>query len=584
MPLPASAVAGVLAVVSVLSPTVRADFTEPVLQHGAASYAQGAAAVQSRSAQAYQRQDTRKQSAKSVILFIADGNGVSSNYATRVWEGQQAGGFGDDHVLAHERMPHIALSKTYNINAQTPDSASTATALNSGVKTMTRVLGVDENARRGRCETLPGSIVTNFAESAKALGKRVGVVSTARITHATPASVYAHSVDRDFEAAVPDGCDTQTDIASQLIDELLSPTPLVDIALGGGLRNFLPTPAAGDPPTGGIREDGINLVQRFQEQGGAYASDRATFEALVLDGQAPVLGLFNLSHMDYEFDRAARPTPQPSILEMTAAAVRALTANNAEGYYLMVEGGRVDHANHDGNLYRTVTDGVAYQEAVQWAMDNTDPEEVLIVSTADHSHGLEFNGYCGRGSPIHGLCMGIDNNGVGHTGDPELGTDGLPYTVAGFMNGFGSVLAVGGPNEIVDGQRVPLTAERAEHPDYAQEAVVPLEREVHSATDVAVYARGPSAHLVDGTIEQNEIYHVMRHALTVDDAAARATYGFGPLASGEQGVEPTGWTVATACVAFVLGVGVSHCCSSSRRGRERVVDGYQSLEGEKGAP
>ena len=152
------------------------------------------------------------------------------------------------------------------------------------------------------------------------------------------------------------------------------------------------------------------------------------------------------------------------------------------------------------------------------------------------------------------------------------------------MNGFGSVLAVGGPNEIVDGQRVPLTAERAEHPDYAQEAAVPLEREVHSATDVAVYARGPSAHLVDGTIEQNEIYHVMRHALTVDDATARATYGFGPLAPGEQGVKPTSWNVATAGVAFILGAGVSQCCSSSWRGRDRVVSGYRSVEGEKGTP
>jgi alkaline phosphatase len=104
--------------------------------------------------------------------------------------------------------------------------------------------------------------------------------------------------------------------------------------------------------------------------------------------------------MDYEHDREAAAAPEPSLTEMTAAAIAALEAAAAAdrdgdggdgsdpGYYLMVEGGRVDHANHAGNLFRTVTDGVAYQHAVRYAMEHTDPQETLIISTADHSHGL----------------------------------------------------------------------------------------------------------------------------------------------------------------------------------------------------
>jgi alkaline phosphatase len=167
-------------------------------------------------------------------------------------------GSGDDYVLAHETMPHIALAKTYNTNAQTPDSAGTATALNSGVKTRSGILGLNESARNSRCEDVPASLVTSFATSAKLAGKRVGVVTTARLTHATPGAVYAHSVNRNYEASVPEGCEAyQTDIATQLFQAMTAPpanaprqrdgaaataaaAPLVDVAMGGGRREFLP--------------------------------------------------------------------------------------------------------------------------------------------------------------------------------------------------------------------------------------------------------------------------------------------------------------------------------------------------------
>lgn len=87
-------------------------------------------------------------------------------------------------------------------------------------------------------------------------------------------------------------------------------------------------------------------------------------------------------------------------------------------------------------------DGIAYQEAVQYAMDNTDSRETLIISTADHGHSITYNGYCGRGSPVTGVCMTVDKTATEHTGVPNIAADGLPYSVISVGNGPGSVLYV----------------------------------------------------------------------------------------------------------------------------------------------
>ncbi|CAN0020403.1 unnamed protein product, partial [Discosporangium mesarthrocarpum] len=145
--------------------------------------------------------------AKNIILFVADGNGVATNYGTRLFAGQVEGGYGDEYVLAHERMPWAALCKTYNTNAQTPDSAGTSTAMHTGHKTKAGVVGVSEVAIRGDCPSIADTKLTSISKEAAGMGKSVGVVSTARVTHATPAGAYAHSVDRNYEASVPEGCD-----------------------------------------------------------------------------------------------------------------------------------------------------------------------------------------------------------------------------------------------------------------------------------------------------------------------------------------------------------------------------------------
>ena len=434
--------------------------------------------------------------ARNVIIMISDGNGVNTNYGARLFAGQQAGGYGDGYIQPQETFPNLALVKTYNTNAQTPDSAGTATAILSGVKTKIGVIGVDEDVVRGDCATLPGNAVTPINRIMSDMGKETGIVTTTRITHATPAASYAHTVDRNYEAEVPAGCDTQTDIASQLLQAMEE--GWIDVALGGGKRSFV----AGED---GKRSDNRNLLDIAVDAGTVVIEDAAAFDAAPVDG-TPILGVFSNSHMDYEADRG---DDQPSLAAMTAKAIEMLqTKSGDNGFFLQVEGGRIDHANHAGNFARTVRDQKAFSDAVAMADEMTDDADTLIIVTADHAHTTAFNGYCGRGSDILGLCMGIDPAGEANTGTPELAADGAPYTVAGYLNGAGSIVSGDGA------ARPAVTQDEATALDYQQQAVVPKVSETHAGPDVAAYARGPWSHLVNGTIEQNMLFHIMQYAAT----------------------------------------------------------------------
>ena len=458
--------------------------------------------------------------AKNVILLVADGNGVTTNYATRLFMGQQDGGMGDDFVQPQEAFPHLALAKTYNINAQTPDSAPTAGAMNTGVKQLFNTINVSDKAVFEDCASVAGNELETFGEMVSKDGKSVGVVSTARITHATPAGVYAKTAARDWEDAVPEGCTAQKDIATQLIDQMKA--GVVDLAMGGGRAMFVgkETTLDNEEGTKGKRADGQNLIEAAKEAGAQYAWNTETFKGLDLAADKPVLALFEGSHMKYEADRT--DADEPSLTDMTKAAIEYLSKNE-NGYYLEIEAGRVDHANHDGNAYRTVTDGAEFSRAVAMADELTDDEDTLIIVTADHEHAIALNGYCGRGSPILGLCFEVNtktgDGNMKHAETPNLGADKKPYTVIGYLNGAGSVLKEQTDGSF-SGEREDVTNEEAQDKEYLQQALIPMSSETHAGTDVAIYAKGPWSHLFDGTVEQNYIFHVMSQAVHAEDAAA----------------------------------------------------------------
>jgi alkaline phosphatase len=184
---------------------------------------------------------------------------------------------------------------------------------------------------------------------------------------------------------------------------------------------------------------------------------------------------------------------------MTAAAIGIL-ARNGNGYFLMVEGGRIDHALHDTNARRALTEIIAFDAAVAAAVRLTDARDTLIIVTADHSHAMTLGGYATRGNPILGTV--VENDAAGYPrATPALAADGRPYTTLGFAIGP----QAGTPRR--DLRRIDTTA-----PDFIQDARVPMKSGSHGGEDVAAYARGPWAHLLHGVQEQNYLYHVMRHA------------------------------------------------------------------------
>ncbi|MEM7420902.1 MAG: alkaline phosphatase [Pseudomonadota bacterium] len=468
--------------------------------------------------------------AKNVILFVGDGMGVSTVTAARILDGQMKGLAGEENQLSFDRFPFSGLSKTYNVDAQTPDSAGTMTAMMSGIKTDVGVIGVDEDIERGDCSTVAGNELVTALELAEIAGKSTGIISTARITHATPAATYAKSADRNWEdvsdmpeAAVTAGC---TDIADQLVNfeanleanfEGLD-VDGIEVVMGGGRRHFLPKDAAFNSPDAastveGDRTDGRDLTAEWQAMytNGVYVYDQSGFDGIDTETTERVFALFNESHMQYAADRENDIAGEPSIAEMTSAAINILD-NNDEGFFLMVESGRIDHAHHAGNAYGALHDTIAFAEAIAAADALTNDEDTLIIVTADHGHVFTIAGYPKRGNPILGKVVNVGAN------DAATAADGTPYTTLGYTNGLGfrnlgdvtnsDASYLDGP----DTGRKDITDVDTTTPGYHQEALIPLGSETHSGEDVGIYAKGPGAFLVNGTNEQSVIFHVMDFA------------------------------------------------------------------------
>lgn len=169
----------------------------------------------------------------------------------------------------------------------------------------------------------------------------------------------------------------------------------------------------------------------------------------------------------------------------------------------MVEAGRIDHAHHDGNAFRALTDTIELSNAVRAALSKVNLNETLIIVTADHSHTFTMAGYPIRGNNILGLVREVDNSGMLEE-KPKGDANKMPFTTLGYANGKGYV---GGA------ARTLLTQESALNPNYKQEAAIPLNDETHGGEDVGIFATGAGSHLIHGVMEENWIFYAMREAL-----------------------------------------------------------------------
>ena len=514
-------------------------------------------AQQQRLNQAIQQQPIHGH-ARNIILFIGDGMGISTITAARILEGQQNGNSGEENTLSWESFPNTALIKVYNSNQQTPDSAGTMSAIMTGHKTKAYTFGYDQDVVRGdhtSVEDYEGNSrkVTTLLERFEKEGKSTGIVTTARITHATPAACYAHSPERNWEHDADMKSKHKNayeagfkDIARQLIE--FPHGDGLEVALGGGRGAFIPetSPDHEDPTNSGKRLDGRNLINEWLLQPqSSFVYDHAGLDAVDTNQTSKLLGLFEPAHMQYEIDRAKPIYPdEPSLEQMSIKALEVLRKNE-KGFFLMIEAGRIDHAHHAGNAHRALMETIRLSDAVRGirkSLTKQEKKETLILVTADHSHTFTIAGYPTRGNPILGLVVGNDSKGQPEK-EPKKDALGLPYTTLGYVNGGGYTGSVlnkksdsvshggthfhgefgdGGGSLVAGNDWKYINVPRQSRPDlsevdvecenYIQEAGIPMGSETHGGEDVVAYAEGPMAHLISGVHEQNFIFHVMRFA------------------------------------------------------------------------
>lgn len=488
------------------------------------------------SIEAYRHLRGERGDAKNIILFVGDGMSLGTIAAARILDGQNKGHTGEENVLSFERFRFTGLAKTYNTDAQTPDSAGTMTALITGAKTRAGLIAVNETVARGDCQGMRGQTLTSALELAERQGMATGIVTTTRVTHATPAAAYAKSPERNWEADADVPLPARgscADIAAQLINFTVPAqlsnkavakraNPGIEVVLGGGAGAFLPA------EKGGRRVDGRDLIREWQGRfvSGNFVQTAAELRKAKASDRAPLLGLFNASHMQYESERKATKSSEPSLTEMTETAIAHLQAYKT-GYFLVVEGGRIDHAHHAGNAYHALSDTIELAKAVERADALTDIRDTLIIVTADHGHVFSFAGYPKRGNPVLGKVVPIGAK------TPALALDGLPYTTLSYANGPGFANF----QEKTDADRIDkptpknwqtrpdLTHIDTTRPGFHQPALVPLSAETHSGEDVAIFARGPGAQYLTGSMEQTQIFYVMEHAGDLRGRSEKAKVG-----------------------------------------------------------
>jgi alkaline phosphatase len=475
----------------------------------------------------------RRGRAKNVILFVGDGMGISTLTAARIFEGQRRGESGEENRLSFEEFPFSALSKTYSANQQTSDSAPTMSAIVTGVKTDEGILSVDQSVVHGDYKTVAGHETKTLLEYAEESGRATGVVTTVRVTHATPGACYAHTADRNWESdsdifnSRRDASDAKfPDIARQLLEFKYGDG--LEVVFGGGRSKFLPRETADPeyPTRRGDRLDGRDLTKEWTSKykNSEYVWNAQQFASVDTKKTRHLMALFEPSYMQFDYDRPKDAAGEPSLSEMTSKAIDILSENRS-GYFLMVEGGKIDIAHHSGNAFRALSDTVALSDAVRTALSKVDLNDTLIIVTADHSHTLFIQGYPIRGNNILGLIREVDDAG---NAEPKYKTDrlGMPMTTLGYANGRGYQ---GESNNQPAGPKIccatasrfsPLSRARFDlslfdttAPDYLQEAGIPLSDETHGGEDVAIYAAGVNAHLIHGSMEQNWIFYVMADAL-----------------------------------------------------------------------
>lgn len=434
--------------------------------------------------------------AKNVILLIGDGMGFSEVTLARLAT------VGPGGRLAMDQMPYLAAMTTHSLDALVTDSSAGGTAIASGVKTNNHLIGVNPDLT-----PLPSVL-----EDAARLGKSTGLLSTSRITDATPAVFAAHpKVPREAVGAAWENEVPEAYLGSG-----------VDVLLGGGLRHWIPKSS-----TGSRRPDEKDYLAMASQRGYRLLRSRAELLAVEAAGTQKLLGLFSSSYMPFEIDRD--PAKVPSLAEMTAKSLEVL-GKNPKGFFLMVEGGLIDIAGHYWDAAALVKEVVAFDEAVKVAMDFARRDgQTLVIVTADHATGglriaepLDLKTLARIRASAFTIARRLtpdlsnvrevlrDLAGITDLTDAEIqairAPEG-PHVGGKVHKAFESVLGKGA------WEIAALLSDRAGVSWYATHVHSRSEKTYgHEGTPVPVYAFGPSAEQARGLLDNTDIAPIIRRA------------------------------------------------------------------------
>ena len=451
--------------------------------------------------------------AKNIILLIGDGMGQTHVDATRIRYYGAAG------RLNMEKLPALGSVTTYAVEEGgdkpelVTDSASSATAWSSGVKTYNNALGKDSR----------GNSVVTIMEEAKAAGLRTGNVSTAEITDATPAGMFSHVSARacqgpDFTTAAcvrPSGQGAD----DVVIAEQIARNNTADVILGGGLSRFEPDDEAVMEANGytvlGSFGDPALAVQTAATQQTPTQADLAA----VTGPNRKVIGLFNRGNLTVEKFKEDNPTSvqaqEPSLVEMTSKAIELLSSGRGSrpGFFLQVEGALIDKRSHANDAAQALRENKEFDDAVAVAYAARD-RNTLVVVTADH----ECAGFSiiGKGSFTNAEATSppsnVDSGNTANNSAPTRPTPGTldPARSTGPINGSGAA----DPKNFA-----PATFRTPDDPAGIADGSVDASLWLsylsgnHTGADVPIYATGPSASSFDANIDNTNIYSLMKSAL-----------------------------------------------------------------------
>ena len=424
--------------------------------------------------------------APNVIFMIPDGFGPASITMARDYLRWRDG----TAELPYDSL-HVGSSRTYASDSRITDSAAGGTALATGHKTYNGAISVDTSKRA----------VATLLEGAERNGMATGLVATSRLTHATPAVFSAHVPDRGQENR----------IARQQLNQD------IEVMLGGGLRHFLPQSAEGS-----AREDSRNLLETAQDRGYQVVQ---TDDELAQAGDGRLLGLFSDSHMAYEIDRAE--TQQPSLATMTGAAIDRLS-NNENGYFLMVEGSRIDHAGHGNDAAAHLHDILAFNKAVSTALDAARADEnTLVVVVSDHETGgltlgrnIDGEGiYSWHPNRLSGVqaSSSVIADSIRTLRSMEMDTETKRQRIAQTLTHFTGIEDVSADivTNLLEAEG-PYAVSNTVSPLVNRHALVGWTSHAHTAVDVNLYAYGPGANAFIGNHNNTTVATTIASILNVN--------------------------------------------------------------------